>query len=672
MASKAQRGWKLFHSLRVASVLVGGAFIALSGCSSGGSSTYGVDDNPEISVLVDGQKLSDNTCAHFGTDDTNGVIKQSKKLTITNTGSKGLLCVKKISFTTTSTKLMTIAYGPHTLDTATCPGGLASLDVGKSLIATVTYAPSPGEEDKATLDIEHNDYKDTTKYNNMCFDISAAGPIIELQTKELPWTNPKASAPTEKCAYFGNVGSAALVVTKLSDISPNSPEYKITQQPTVGDQISPLGSTDNPPNNKKLLKVCLVMTPDSNPDNDEVQLHIYTNDPVTGDSTVRLYSKFEAASSFTVTCQGNDPSVIEYNFQGAGQGVTRVCNVHNDGPSPFAWNNPPTIAAIAPSTQDEVDAVYALTLQKNGQPRGKPYSAGSIAIGQSVDFSITYTPPTNGMPPPAAKLLIPYTQTPNPPQTVEIAILAASCDTPTLVFAPDTMWLYAEKGNKAQGHIVFANQSCAPLDVLKACVNNGTSNPSGSDPCASPQYASKYHGLVTPVGASKIAPSAAGGSNGQFGIDIEFHPPDDNKINANDLLHVVYCITGSVSGGDCKAGYQTINLTGNTTAGVKLPSAILSVDTATPASGKPCIISGALTLGGFPDGKTWKWALIERPAGSKAWIGDSSQSTSDASVSFVPDAKGKYTVQAMALTIIADDPNQLAWTPPTTVSLTVQ
>ena len=108
MASKAQRGWKLFHSLRVASVLVGGAFIAVSGCSSGGSSTFGVDDNPEISVLVDGQKLSDNTCAHFGTDDTNGVIKQSKKLTITNTGALGTLCIDKITFTSSETKPITV------------------------------------------------------------------------------------------------------------------------------------------------------------------------------------------------------------------------------------------------------------------------------------------------------------------------------------------------------------------------------------------------------------------------------------------------------------------------------------------------------------------------------------------------------------------------------------
>ncbi len=671
MASKAQPGRKFFRSLGVASLFLGAS--ALSACGGGSNPNgYGIDKNQEITVLVEGIAVTDGTCVHFGLDETNGVIKQTKKVTIQNIGIAGSLCITKIAFTTTSQKLMSIAYGPHTVDTGSCPGGLASLDPGKTLIATVTYAPSPGLDDKATMTITHNDYKDPNKYQNMCFDISATGPKIRLDTTELPYINPKASAPQKHCAQFGNDGSASLVVTALAEIKPSSPEYAITDQPAVGDQISALGSTDNPVTAKATKQVCVVMTPDSNPNNDEVELVIHTNDPVQPDSTVKLYSKFEEASSFTVTCQNSDPTVIEYDFQGQGAGTARVCNVHNDGPAPFAWNNAPQIVALPPSTQDQVDAVYALSLQKNGKDRAKPYTAGSIAVNQSVDFSITYTPPTNGLPPPAAELQIPYAQTPNAPTVLTIPIQAATCNTPTLVFAPSEMWLYAVKGAKAVGHVVLANQSCAPLDILKACINNGNSNPSGADPCASAQYASKYHGLVNPIGASTLAPSVAGTANGQFGIDIEFHPPDDNKINANDLLQIVYCVTGSMAGNDCKPGYQTINLTGNTTAGVTLPSATLTVDTTTPTSGKPVIISAALTVGSFPDGKTWRWALIDRPQGSHAWIGSADQSTSDPSVSFVPDAKGKYTVQAMALTISDTDVTQLAWTPPTTVSLTVQ
>ncbi len=669
MAIIAQPGRKFFRGLGVASVLFGCGIVA-SAC---GGTTVGIDSNPEISVLVDGQKLSDNTCAHFGPDDTDGVIKQTKKLSITNTGNQGTLCINKITFTPSATKLMSIAYGPKTVDASACPGALASLAPGKSLLATITYAPSPGLKDSATLSIDHNDYKDTGKYTNMCFDISAEGPKIRRDTTDVVFVNPKASSPLNRCAVIGNDGPAPLVFAKLAEIMPASPEYKITSQPNVGDSIAAMGSTENPVNNKATVKICITMTPDTNPDNDQVVLHVYTNDPAMPDASINLLTKYENASSFTVTCQGNDPTQIEYNFLGAGQGTTRTCNVHNDGPNPWAWNNAPTIVAIAPSTQADVDAVYALSMQKNAKERAKPYTAGSVAAGQSVDYTITYTPPTNGLPPPSAKLEIPYKQEPDIARVLPITILSATCDTPTLVFAPDQFWLYAENGKKATGHIVLSNQSCATLDILKACVNNGNSNPPGSDPCASAQYASKYHGLVTAVGAGSIGPSStSNAANGLFGIDIEFHPPDDNKINADDLLHVVYCVTGSVAGGDCKAGAQTINLRGNTTAGLTLPTATLAVDTATPMSGKPVAVSATLVEGSYPNGKSWRWSLVDRPAGAKAWIDDNGQQTTDPSTSFVPDAKGKYTVQGMGLTVDATDPNKVLWTPPTTVTFTVQ
>ena len=673
MASKAQKAFgawgdvKRFNSLTAASLFLGCGLIA--GCIGTGGSSYGLQDEPAITVLVDDVKLADNVCAHFATDDTNGVIKQSKKVTITNSGANGTLCINKITFTPTSTKLMTIAYGGHTADLTKCPAAFASLEPGKSMIATITYAPAPGLTDKVKLSIEHND-KDPTKYNNMCFDVSAQGPVISVKQTSLVFINPKASGGLQQCVYFGNDGGAALVITKVAEFQPNSPEYKIVSQPNVGDQISALGSADNQPSNPKTLPICIVMSSDGNPDNDQVQLVIHTNDLITPDATVKVFSKFEATSSYTVTCQGSDPTVIEYNFQGAGQGVERTCNVHNDGPSPWAWNNVPQIVAIAPSTQDDVDLVYKLKLMRNGKERAQSsYGAGSVAVGQSIDYTIVYTPPTNGQPPPSAKLVVSYSQTPLPPAKLEIPILSASCDLPTLVFAPAQLWFYATMNNKAQAHIAFANQSCAPLDILKACIN--TNNPSGADPCASVQFQSKYYSLLTPVGASQITPSTVGGGNGLLGLDVQFMPTDDLHINDLALLNIVYCITGSVAANDCKAGYQTINLTGNTTAGVTLPSAALSVETATPASGKPCVISGVLTPGSFPDAHSWEWQLIERPPGSKSWIGDENQSTPDPSMSFVPDAKGKYTIQGMALTTDPSDPAQLAWTVPATVSFTI-
>ncbi len=368
-------------------------------------------------------------------------------------------------------------------------------------------------------------------------------------------------------------------------------------------------------------------------------------------------------SNFTITCQGTSPTAIAFDFAGAKSGDTRVCTLHNEGPAPFAWSDPPQIQPMAPLTQS-MAAFYDLTLQTNGQQRAKPFSAGSIAAGQSLDFTISYTAPFSG-PQPWAELQISFMQAPSPPTTLAIPIRNATCDAPDLVYAPDGLWLYATTGNQAQGHVVFTNQGCAPLDIVKVCINGN--NPSGSDPCTLKQYVSAHFGLATPVTATTLQPSAVGGGNGLFGLDVEFHPPDDNKIAPIGLLNVVYCVTGSVAGGDCALGYQTYDLSSDKPVDYTLPSATLHADTSKPKAGAAVWVSGDLTPGSFPNG-VWRWWLIDRPAGSHAWIGASSQLTPD--VLFLPDLPGSYTVQASALTM---NPNvtQLAWTPPAAVTVTV-
>ncbi len=80
---------------------------------------------------------------------------------------------------------------------------------------------------------------------------------------------------------------------------------------------------------------------------------------------------------------------------------------------------------------------------------------------------------------------------------------------------------------------------------------------------------------------------------------------------------------------------------------------------------------GDLTPGSFPTANTWWWTLIDRPAGSHAWIEASSQPTSAADVVFLPVLPGQYTVQAAALTITLNNNSQLAWTTPAAVTVTV-
>ncbi len=229
------------------------AALVAGGC--GGNSNTGTDANaivdtavvdapsetsepgPEISVLIDGVTPVDNACAHFAVDDTGGVIYQTKKLTITNTGSVGTLCLNAITLTSTETNLISIAYGTHKVDEDACPGAFASLEPGKSLVATLEYAPSPGIMDSATLTIDHNDHLDKKKFADLCFDVAVAPPSVSLKTQQLMWVNPKTSVPTAQCAEIGNNGGQPLAFTALATISPTNPEYTITAQPKVTDSI---------------------------------------------------------------------------------------------------------------------------------------------------------------------------------------------------------------------------------------------------------------------------------------------------------------------------------------------------------------------------------------------------------------------------------------------------
>lgn len=653
----------LVHCLLAAAPV---AFIAACG-----GTTTGIDDNPQIAVKVDGKTVVEGTCTHFQPDDSEGGAgSQVRTLTVTNAGSQGTLCLSKVTFTPTDANQMKIAWDTHKADAAKCPDGFASLEVGKSLKATVSYIPKPGLTASATLKIEHNS-KDQAAFGETCFDISDLGPKVRLDTSELVWINPKASQPTEKCAYFGNDGTGTLVYDG-SSISPGNPEYKITQQPKKGESISPLGSTGNPVANRAKFAVCVAMTPDGNPDNDETYLVIQTNDPAAPEVKSRLHTTYQSASKFTVQSQNADTTDLTFNFQGAPTGATRTIKVSNDGPAAWSWQNLPKIVADEQDRQADVDAAFKLSYKRDGKDvdPATNMSAGSVAAGHVIDFVITYTAPTNGLAAPAATFQIDWKQVPNGGKLI-IPVLNATCDVPTLATSPGSIWLYAEKGGKATGKITYANQSCAPLDVIKACVNRGNATTSGATPCESAQTLSAYTGLASGGGFLTVAPSSAGTSNGLTAVDVEFHPADDNKINAEDVLQLVFCQSGTASNA-CDFAHKTVFVTGNTTAGIQLPKVTLAVDTEEPKAAQPLSISGILTPGTYPDGKTWRWSIIDRPQGSRTWIYPDSETTVDPTIVILPDRSGKYTVQVQALT--ADQTpgsSNIAWSVPVTIDVTV-
>ena len=379
--------------------------------------------SPTLSAFIDGGKALPATCAHFAPDWTNGIEKQTKAVILTNSGASRTLCLYDVRFTATASALMHFDVGVQNLDARACPGALASLDPGKSLVTKVTYALSPGIADYATLPIVSNDCREGASIVDFCFDIAPAGPILSLKQTVLKFINPKPAGGAPQCASFGNDGDQPLVVTALAEIQPASLEYKIDSQPKVGETIPPLGAPNNPPNNPMTRQVCVTGASDGNPYNDDAQLVIHTNDATTLPTTVMLKSAVEMPSTFTVTCDGADPTVVAYAFQGAVAGTKHVCTLHNAGPSPWTWDQPQQIVATGASSQDDVNAAFSLTLQRNGTERGKAFfGTGSVAVVQAIDFTVTYAPLGTGKPVPQADLQIPFVQMPNPPTILTIPL----------------------------------------------------------------------------------------------------------------------------------------------------------------------------------------------------------------------------------------------------------
>ncbi len=634
------------------------ALLALATCTP---NTPDLDGNPQILVLIDDVGAPTTGCVQLVA--TGGLAPQTHKLTVTNTGTLGALCLTKATFTPTATKLLSLTWDPHMADASACPGAFASLPPGQSLNAKLVYTPSPGLTDTATLALVHNDYQDPSKYAALCLAIGGAAVTVTPAT--LVFTNPKASAPQQQCVEVGNAGDLPLTFTALAEVKPASPEYAITQEPAVGTVIPPLGAPGNPTDKPTTVQVCVQMTSDGNAANDAAALVIHTDDPQTPDVDVALQANYPTPSSFTLKCALPN-GALGYSFQGKAAGTQQTCTLHNDGPAALAWNGAPTLMALQPSQPAEVDAAYALTLQLNGQELPKPWTAGSIAAGDTLGLTLTYTPLASALAP-WATVVLTYAQNTDL-GTVPLSVIG-SCTFPTLQFSADDLWLHAVPGQKTQASLVVANQGCGPVDVLKACINNASAKPSMPDPCASAAFASKTLSLVPSVGASTLAPSASSGGNGLLSLSIAFQPTTASAPDG--LLNVVYCVSGSIAGGDCKPGTTTMLVTGDTTNFKALPTAQLALATLTPTAGAPCRVTGTLTPGDLPDGHTWRWALTARPAGSAAWLDSAEQATTDPSVQFVPDVKGSYTLQASALTQDPNDASHVAWTAPAPLTIVV-
>jgi len=655
-------------------VMAAGVVLATVACGSDEQ----LQQLPQFDLAVDGKPHKPATCNDFFPDSTGGQLTASKTVKITNSGGAAgdnVLCLK-VKWKTDNS-LLTMAYvGAKPTDEGKCPGALVALASNKTISIRIDYKPSPDidDTDDAQLEIEHyyNDLKggkavlipSTRKLVPICFGIQDIGPKICLDQKEGQFTNASAANPPTDCYSFGNCGTGALKYNG-SLFDPLNGQYAVVEEPKVGDEIPPQGTPGNPKEKPTKFKVCVRYTPDTSPDNEGTNLVIKSNDKGKPNANIPISAVNQEESK--VEWSGSAPNgQCEFNFQGVTAGKKEsLCKLFNLGPASYTVLKM-EVKAIDPALdQAVVDAIYKVEAFKGADSTSYGTGTFAVAKGKTADFVVTMQFPNSGKPP-EARLVVSYSQGNVPGQHL-LSVLAGKCDVPAADFGPQPeIWQQAAVGSTSKATFVVANQSCAPMQLVTACVTSG--GIVGANPCG--KASAKGHALVKAFASTSVP------GRGLHPIDVECKPPNDNSKTIVDLLHVTYCQGAyNSASGECTDGApvtQTINLTCSTVTSVKPPTFKL-VGPDTPGKvGSPLKISGVFTQGTQPSGKNFLWVITSRPSSSLAWLPLDVQSTSTPVLWLLPDAAGKYEVAGMAQAIDENDAGNYSWSKQVFVTVEVK
>ena len=640
-------------------VLLGAATLAwmmsaavLTGCGSEAS----LEEKPQIEYTIAGQA---KTSHKFFADTTGGQLTQQVKVLVRNSG-RGPLKIESIKFKTQN-DFMKMRFPKGN------PSFPLTLAENESILVHVNFTPSPDIEDNRAgrMEITHNDEDFTSNPIQLTFSVQLAGARISLHTTSYTFINPSKHNPPEACFKFGNTGNAPL---KYEDaqMGTATPYYAITKTPNAGDTIPALGDAGNPKNTPKTLEVCVRLKPES-PDKDYgSSLVIKTSDKNNSAAKIVLNAKWEASNVFKFTSDHPKGELI-YDFTGVTAGTkTRCVNVYNEGPAGFLIN---TVEVVAYNDKEQnaakqqyVPELYKTDLKGDKVKVGLPFS---VNASKSLDICMTFTYPTDGTEPIKARTLVTYVQA-NVADKVEFPILSGKCDTPQAVFAPASrpLWLRAEVGKSGTGKFFLANQSCAPLTIIKACVTQ-TAGVGIKDPCAQANIQSVHFKVKTNTGLKTIDPW------GILPIEIEFAPPNEKFKNVHHLLNVTYC-AGPFKANACGGGgtvNAVLNLDGyigknDKTEGVLSPTLKLAVAENQKATvGAPLKLEAIGKEGSYPIASSggYLWMLSKRPKGSKLWLTSDFQVSNEPWMTIKPDAAGEYEITGAVQTFDTQTPSNLAW-----------
>ncbi|MBM4343865.1 MAG: hypothetical protein FJ100_10880 [Deltaproteobacteria bacterium] len=678
--------WQQGQVLGLAGISAAGLAATCIGCGSD-TPPASIYSPPTLAITVaDKTPPAAPVCTNFDQDLTGGQVLKHKQITIRNTqadvgAAPAKLCLKWEATKTNTQFKVTVLSGGDQKDDAYCtnsetspfkPGttGLFAIPVnGKPLVLDVEYKGNEsGDSDPVTITISSNSKVVNPKTENpnvrkICFGIAKVGACGAIFPSEYYFANATKANPPTQCFGIKNCGTAALAF-KGADFETANAQYQIVQQPNAEDAIAPKGDPANPDGQKE-FKVCVRYSPDDSPDNEDVILVVSTNATTDNGKVKALIShKTEAEAKWKVDC--SDPTgKLGFFFPEAEKAGKKTCKVVNDGPPPLKIQN---VAAVPVQSNDE-EAVNAALKCKLVDIAGTAHDLYSVGPGKSADLVCEYTPQGAGKPP-AAVASFSYGSAGGNNGTMTLPILVGGCTAPSPEFGPTELWQMAKPGESSTGNIAVANQSCAGMQLVTACI--APASYKGNEPCQAP---SKSHSLE-PAFAPMSVPAY-----GVTTLKVKFAP--DAKATTkqvSDLLHVSYC-NGLWASDKCQGTIVTraINLTGAVAFDDKVvPPTVactLGGDAANLTKGNLVTIQAGAKGGATFDNQTfyYRFVVSSRPAGATSWISEVQQSTDQQSwTKLLPDQPGAYEVLCQVQGVKTDDAATYAWSSQVPVQFTVK
>lgn len=615
------------------SVLLG--TVSLAGC--GEDDSFGITSQPALAVAIEGKSQNPGQCFQFGKDSTGGQLPQTVELQITNVADDKVskpkpLCVKATWQSTNSQLTMQVPSTAKALGaTSVCGANYDyEIPVGKTLKLNLRYQADATEDaTPAKLVLDTNDPKQ--KKAEYCIGIAAIGPLPELVPAEYRFVNASKANPPQQCFALYNKGSEELCFMGAA-LNPQNPQYAIVSQPNANACIAPLGQAGNLDGQTK-LEVCVRYTPDDTLNNEDVKLVVSTDN---SQEISQISAILQPEAKWRIECNCALETCPQL-FAVTSDVKVATCKVINESDTPLKLQEVRVEPATQNGSQQAVDAVF---LAEMVDFNDKVQSVYSLGKGKSVSLRLTYTPPSSGLPPKAV-VRFGWSSANNNGDKF-IAVQAGACDTPALEFGPTpALQMGAAVGQTATGTVVLANQSCGSMQVVNACVT--AANVTGADPCAKSSTAT----FALATGFANTAVSAWG----LLPLGLTFTPPNDNKLEINDLLHVFYC-TGVWDGASCSGGTierRALNLVGavHTDAEVTSPSLQLVAPTAPEDlyTGKPVKLEAVVTPGSYDDARYFRWMVASRPDQSALWLPEGAQDTNTTPALVLhPDVPGEYKV----------------------------